>query len=106
MVAAHGDQSDAPAILEWFDAAVDTGEWCDTEDLAAGLARLEHQPALPPLHRAWALTPHSTARLDYLRALIDLDSPELTEHLDEATQDCEDDDRDLAHGTCHTLRRT
>ncbi|WP_258725955.1 hypothetical protein [Cellulomonas sp. NS3] len=106
VVAAHGDQSDAPAILEWFDAAVDTGEWCDTEDLAAGLARLEHQPALPSLHRAWALTPHSTARLDYLRALIDLDSPELTEHLTDATDDCEDDVRDLAHDTCHTLRRT
>lgn len=106
LVAAHGEQSDAPAILEWFDAAVDTGEWCDTENLATGLARLEHQPALPSLRRAWALTPHSTARLDYLRALIDLDSPELTEHLTEATDDCESDVRDVAHDTCHTLRRT
>lgn len=106
VVAAHGNQSDAPAIIEWFNAAVDTGEWCDTEDLAAGLARLEHQPALPSLHRAWALTPHSTARIDYLRALIDLDSPELTEHVTEASDDCEDDVRNLAHDPCHTLRRT
>lgn len=97
LVAAHGDATDAPAVLEWFDDAVETGEWCETEDLAAGLARLRHQPALASLHRAWVLTPHSTARLDYLHALIDLDSAELDEHLTEAADDCEEDVRALAH---------
>lgn len=96
VICAHGGPDDAPQILGWLDEAVADGEWCVTEDLADGLARLGHQPAVPSIARAWELTPHSFARKYYLPALIQLEPPDLQAYLDEAADDCESDVRDIA----------
>lgn len=96
IISAHGGPEDAPQILRWLDEAVADGEWCVTEDLADGLARLGHMPAVPSIARAWELTPHSFARTYYLPALIQLEPPDLQVYLDEAADDCESDVRDIA----------
>lgn len=96
VVAAHGGPDDAAEILRWFDDAVAAGEWCVSEDLATGLARLDHQPALPSIAYAWESTPHSTARRFYLPALMRLRAPDLRAYVDDAAEDCEDDVRDIA----------
>lgn len=96
LLAAHGGPDDAPQLLGWLDEAVATGEWCASEGLADGLARLGHTPAVPSIARAWELTPHSFARKHYLPALIQLEPPDLEVYLDEAADDCESDVRMIA----------
>jgi hypothetical protein len=96
VIAVHGGHDDAPGVLGWFDEAVEDGEWCLSEDLADGLARLDHRPAVPSIAGAWRATPHSVARAHYLPALVRLGAPDLRSHLDDATHDCESEVRDLA----------
>lgn len=96
IVSAHAGPDDAPQVLRWFDEAVADGDWCDSEDFAEGLARLDHQPAVSSIAAAWKTTPHSYARKHYLPALIRLRPPDLQAYLDDATDDCESDVRDIA----------
>ena len=95
VISAHGAQDDDHQILAWFDKAVADREWCVTEYLADGLARLAHSAALPSISRAWEITPHSVARVHYLAALLRLDPADLQRYVDEAANDCESDVRDL-----------
>lgn len=101
VVCAHGGPEAAPRLLTWFDQAVADSAWCDTEQLADGLARLGHRPATPSILRAWAVTEHSFARRHYLPALVLLDAPGLARVLAEAVDDCESAVRDVARCARH-----
>ncbi|BCJ50587.1 hypothetical protein Asp14428_20620 [Actinoplanes sp. NBRC 14428] len=95
MLAAHGDESDVPALLAGWD---DLAGRCGYQDLAAGLARIGGPAAregVDRLHAAW-LGPHSAERAACLRALLVLDPAGSGELLVEGLWDCESDVRELA----------
>ncbi|MEV4640644.1 hypothetical protein AB0J80_25200 [Actinoplanes sp. NPDC049548] len=101
LLAAHGDESDVPALLagwEWLDSREE--DLCGYDALAAGLARIGG-PAAPavvrPLRRAW-FSPHSYERAAYLRALLELDPDSTDRLLTEGLWDCESDVRLIAAG--------
>lgn len=54
------------------------------------------QDGVSSIAAAWETTPHSYARKFYLPALIRLRPPDLQAYLDDATDDCESDVRDIA----------
>lgn len=99
LLAAHGDATDAQALvagLDWLDAR--PGDRCGYDDLAVGLARIggpTAAAALPRLHRLW-FSPHSYERAAYLRAVLTLDPASAQRKLLEGLWDCEADVRLLA----------
>ncbi|MCO8275210.1 hypothetical protein M1L60_31975 [Actinoplanes sp. TRM 88003] len=92
LLAEHGDEADAPALItawDWLDSRPD--DLCGYDDLAAGLARIGGEAArtaVPRLHRLWH-SPHSYERAAYLRALFILDPDHVHPRLAEALWDCE-----------------
>ena len=101
VVAAHGDDSDVPALVagwDWLDTQED--DRCGYDTLATGLARIggpEAQAVVPRLRRAWH-SPHSCERAAYLRALQVLDGDYVWRFLTEGLWDCESDVRTIAAG--------
>lgn len=98
MLAAHGDESDIPALLaelerRWVDQA-----WCGPDELARGLARFgpKAADAVSLLRRFWLSTPHSHERPDYLEALAAMGAAGLPEAYAESLYDCEPRARLLA----------
>ncbi|MFF2750824.1 hypothetical protein ACFVVA_35495 [Kitasatospora sp. NPDC058048] len=91
VVAAHGDESDIPALVaelerQWVDRS-----WCGPDDLARGLARFGPKAAgaVSLLRRFWLCTPHSYERADYLEALAAMGAAGMAEAYTESLWDCE-----------------
>ncbi|MDI6097219.1 hypothetical protein QLQ12_01170 [Actinoplanes sp. NEAU-A12] len=99
LLAAHGADSDAPAVvagLDWLDERPD--DLCGYDELVVGLARIggsASTAASPRLRRLW-YSPHSYERPAYLRALVALDPTGAERFLVEGLWDCETDVRMLA----------
>jgi hypothetical protein len=98
-LAAHGDDTDVPALLacwDWLDSR--PHDRCGYDLLATGLARIggdAARTAVPRLHHLWC-TPHSYERAAYLRALLVLDPDQVHHRLTEGLWDCEAEVRRLA----------
>jgi hypothetical protein len=98
VLAQHGDESDAPALiagLDWLDRRTD--DLCGYDRLVDGLARIggdEARRALPRIRTLW-FSPHSYERAAYLRARLALepDPAACAGALTEALWDCEADVR-------------
>ncbi|MFB6396131.1 hypothetical protein [Polymorphospora lycopeni] len=92
ILAAHGDDTDAAALiagLDWLDGRPD--DLCGYDVLVEGLARIGGPAAvdvLPRLGRLW-FSPHSFERSDYLRAWVALDPAGASRCLVEGLWDCE-----------------
>ena len=99
LLAAHGDASDAPALVAGLDRLdARPGDRCGYDDLVSGLARIggpTAAAALPRLHRLW-FSPHSYERAAYLRALVTLDPAGSQRKVIGGLWDCEADVRLLA----------
>ncbi|GAA0573468.1 hypothetical protein GCM10010172_67660 [Paractinoplanes ferrugineus] len=98
-LAAHGDDSDVPALLagwDWLDSRPD--DLCGYDELATGLAHIggdSVRAVVPRLRRLWG-SPHTYERAAYLRALLVLDLERVHLPLAEGLWDCEADVRQLA----------
>jgi hypothetical protein len=97
-VAAHGDESDVPLLLDgvaWLDGRADR---CGYDVLVDGLARIggPGTAGVPKLLRRLWLTPHSYERASYLRAQLVLDREGAEYRLREGLWDCEREVRLLA----------
>jgi hypothetical protein len=99
VLAAHGDDTDVPALIagwDWLDSRPDSR--CGYDELATGLARIGGGTAraiVPRLRRLWR-SPHSYERGAYLGALLTLDPDHVHPRLIEGLWDCEADVRRLA----------
>ncbi|WP_127508793.1 hypothetical protein [Actinoplanes solisilvae] len=99
LLAAHGDETDVPALLtawDWLDSRPENR--CGYDTLATGLARIGGDDArtiVPRLHRLW-FSPHSYERAAYLRAALALDPEHVAPRLFEGLWDCEADVRRVA----------
>ncbi|GGM09144.1 hypothetical protein ACFFX1_01480 [Dactylosporangium sucinum] len=92
ILADHGDESDAPALLDglgWLDRRPD--DLCGYDRLLAGLVRIggsAASAALPNIRRLW-FSPHSYERTSYLQARLALEPAECDGALAEGLWDCE-----------------
>ncbi|MFD8595221.1 hypothetical protein ACFV1L_09490 [Kitasatospora sp. NPDC059646] len=95
VLARHGDERDLPLLLAELERQWTDGEWCGSDFLADGLARLgpAAADAAPALGRFWAQTPHSYERPAHLRALTAVRPGETGAELTESLWDCEQDAR-------------
>ncbi|MEV8504613.1 hypothetical protein AB0368_07250 [Actinoplanes sp. NPDC051475] len=99
LLAAHGDDSDAPAVvagLDWLDNRPE--DLCGYDELIGALARIGGSTAtaaVPRLRRLW-YSPHSYERPAYLQALVALDPTGAERFLVEGLWDCETKVRLLA----------
>ena len=95
VIADHGVREDVPTVVALFGTAVASSDWLLTEPLAAALGRLSVTSAREALLAAWVESQHSHARAAYLRALSDLQAPDVAELMTEAVDDCESEVREL-----------
>jgi hypothetical protein len=98
-LAAHGDESDVPLLLDgiaWLDDRAD--DLCGYDVLVTGLARIGGPGTadVPTLIRRLWFTPHSYERASYLRAYLALRPEDAEPLLQEGLWDCEQDVRRLA----------
>ncbi|MEV7771920.1 hypothetical protein [Kitasatospora sp. NPDC086791] len=101
VLAAHGGESDVPALVaalerQWVDTS-----WCGPGTLARGLARFGPAAvgAASLLRRFWLYTPHSHERPAYLEALAAIGAPGTAEAFAESLWDCEAGARLLGVGS-------
>jgi hypothetical protein len=98
VLAAHGTEADAPALLDSLEMSLDEEDW----DLAAvpadGLGRLRSRPAIPLLLYGWAESASSQLRANLLGALTRIDPHVAEPYLVEALWDCEAGVRRIAAG--------
>lgn len=98
VLAAHGTDQDAPALLDALGMALAEEDW----DLAAvpadGLGRLRSRAAIPPLLHAWGQSASAQLRANVLGALTAIDRHVAEPYLIEALWDCEDGVRRIAAG--------
>ena len=97
-LAAHGDESDVPLLLEGIGWLDERGDRCGYDVLVTGLARIggPGTAGVPKVLRRLWLTPHSYERASYLRAYLALDAEGAEPGLVEGLWDCEQDVRMLA----------
>ncbi|MFD5436084.1 hypothetical protein ACFWJ4_28555 [Kitasatospora sp. NPDC127067] len=91
VLAAHGDESDIPALVAELERRWVDRSWCGPDDLARGLARFGPKAAgaVSLLRRFWLCTPHSYERADYLEALAAMGAAGMAEAYTESLWDCE-----------------
>ncbi|WP_188300214.1 hypothetical protein [Streptomyces sp. CBMA156] len=91
VLAAHGDESDVPALVADLERCWVNRDWCGPDTLARGLARFgpKAADAVSLLRRFWLSTPHSYERPAYLEALAAMGAAGTAEAYTESLWDCE-----------------
>jgi hypothetical protein len=98
VLAAHGTEQDAPALLDALDTALAEEDWDLAAVPAGGLGRLRSRRAIPPLLHAWEQSASSQLRVGVLGALTAIDRHVAEPYLVEGLWDCEDGVRRIAAG--------
>ncbi|MEZ0112764.1 hypothetical protein ABH920_006788 [Catenulispora sp. EB89] len=98
----HGDETDLPVLLARFDQRVRRHDWCGLSVFTDAFARIGLPAAAVGDRRVswlWRNSPHSSERIDYLKAIVALNPYDSGWFLGDALLDCESQVR--LHGVEH-----